>query len=201
MQLQDLADTFAHTLEVRDVEGLRDLFADDAAMTALLPRGPVSYQGRDEVVGAFATWFGHRAVTDLAVSATMTVDRPTISYRAATTSPDRGPERIEQHLVLDEVDDRIRRVRLLCSGFRPATAADAAPVAFDAGTLGCGDGLARAFKERLAAIEVGASLETVARDPSAREELPALARLLGHDVCSVTDRDDGAVTVTVVRTH
>lgn len=67
---------------------------------------------------------------------------------------------------------------------------------FDAGDLGCGDGLAREFRERLRSLPPGDTLRTVVSDPVARVELPALARMLGHQVLSVDDASDRfAITV------
>jgi TusA-related sulfurtransferase len=46
---------------------------------------------------------------------------------------------------------------------------------------------------------VGDALVVVARDPAAREDLPSLARLLGHQVTSVATDDDGLLELTVKR--
>ncbi|MGQ0832075.1 MAG: sulfurtransferase TusA family protein [Microthrixaceae bacterium] len=61
----------------------------------------------------------------------------------------------------------------------------------DAGELGCGDGLAAWFRERLRETPTGVVLCSVVRDPSARVELPALARLMGQRVVSVEALDEG----------
>ena len=70
---------------------------------------------------------------------------------------------------------------------------------FDAGDLGCGTGLPREFLGRLRAIPVGDVLRTVVSDPSAREDLPALARMLGQSVQSVETAADGRLVITVER--
>ncbi len=70
---------------------------------------------------------------------------------------------------------------------------------FDAGDLGCGTGLPRAFAQRIASIAVGDLLRTVVRDPSAREDLPALARMLGHRLQSVEEGPDGRLVISVER--
>jgi arsenite methyltransferase len=70
---------------------------------------------------------------------------------------------------------------------------------FDAGNLGCASGLAEEFRRRLEAIPSGDRLEVVARDPAAKEDLPSLARMLGHAVSSVEARSDGGVVLTVER--
>lgn len=70
---------------------------------------------------------------------------------------------------------------------------------FDAGNMGCASGLAEEFRRRLEAIPLGDRLEVVARDPAAREDLPSLARMLGHQVSSVETRGAEGVVITVER--
>ena len=71
---------------------------------------------------------------------------------------------------------------------------------FDAGALGCGTGLAAEFRRRLAAIAVGDTLRILTSDPSARQDVPALARLLGQRVLAVDTLGD-TTTITVERTR
>jgi hypothetical protein len=73
-----------------------------------------------------------------------------------------------------------------------------APV-FDAGDLGCEDGLAAEFRRRIAAIVPGDRLVTVVRDAAAISDLPPLARLLGHRVYDMRRLGNGRVAVTVQR--
>jgi TusA-related sulfurtransferase len=82
---------------------------------------------------------------------------------------------------------------LMCSG-----AARNAAV-FDAGDLGCADGLAAEFRRRIAEVEPGRRLVTVVRDTAAISDLPPLARLLGHRVYDVRRLGSGRVAVTVER--
>lgn len=70
---------------------------------------------------------------------------------------------------------------------------------FDAGEMGCLEGLPAEFKRQLDAIPVGDVLEVIARDPSAREDLPALAELLGHEVLVSEFIEDAAVHLQVRR--
>jgi TusA-related sulfurtransferase len=71
---------------------------------------------------------------------------------------------------------------------------------FDAGVLGCGTGLAAEVRRRIAAIAIGDSLRILTCDPAAREDVPALARLLGQRVLAV-DTSGDATTITVERTR
>jgi len=68
----------------------------------------------------------------------------------------------------------------------------------DAGTLGCGDGLASWYRQQLQQVPVGDVLHAIVRDPVAREELPALARLMGHTFKTIEAREDFFV-ITVER--
>lgn len=70
---------------------------------------------------------------------------------------------------------------------------------FDAGNLGCADGLAGEFRGRIGGIPIGDLLVVTARDPAAKEDLPALARLMGHAVRSIETPGDGRLQVTVER--
>ncbi len=70
---------------------------------------------------------------------------------------------------------------------------------FDAGTMGCAEGLNGEFKKRLEAIPVGDLLEVTARDPVAKDDLPAFARLLGHEVRSVGLAEDRSIVIVVER--
>ena len=66
---------------------------------------------------------------------------------------------------------------------------------FDAGNLSCGDGFAAEFRRQIERIPVGDVLVTTVRDPSAKTDLPALARLMGHQVTGVEEHADGALVL------
>jgi TusA-related sulfurtransferase len=70
---------------------------------------------------------------------------------------------------------------------------------FDAGTLSCADGLAGEFRRRILAIPPGDTLVVTARDPAAREDLPPLARMVGHVIRSIEASDDGRLLMKVER--
>jgi hypothetical protein len=72
-----------------------------------------------------------------------------------------GPREVEQHLFCDLDAELIERIDLLCSGFRPVLPGPTGVHRFDAGTLGCADGLAGAFRLRIGQIPMGDSLVVV----------------------------------------
>jgi TusA-related sulfurtransferase len=114
-----------------------------------------------------------------------------------------GWQVIEQHVVADVAPDgRLEKIDLLCSGFLPVIGPgdeSSSTHPFDAGDLGCADGLATEFRRRIGAIPVGDVLVVTARDPAAKEDLPPLARMMGHEVRSIETPEDGRLLMTVER--
>jgi TusA-related sulfurtransferase len=203
------AESFLRSLTGRDFDGVEGSFAPAAQARLLLPRRTEELAGRSDIRGRLEGWFG--SATEFQVAGTDNDGigpRERLSWRFRLVRDGRSWEVIEQVAFVDVGPGGIQRMDLLCSGFHPDTpentgapdAGDGRPVqVFDAGSMGCGDGLAQEFRRQISSIAIGSSLVTVARDPAAREDLPPLARMLGHSVTSVEDRDDGAVTVTVER--
>ena len=76
-----------------------------------------------------------------------------------------------------------------------------AVVTFDAGERGCGDGLAQDFRRQIDAVAVGEQLRVVVRDPSAKADIPSVARMLGHRVLTEEALGDGRLVITVERGH
>jgi TusA-related sulfurtransferase len=70
---------------------------------------------------------------------------------------------------------------------------------YDAGDSGCGDGLHMEFRRRLLTVEVGQLMEVIMRDPSAKEDLPSLARMMGHRIRSADELGDGRLRLVVER--
>lgn len=70
---------------------------------------------------------------------------------------------------------------------------------FDAGEMGCAEGLAGEFRKQMQQIEVGDVLVVSTGDPAAKEDLPPLARMMGHVVRSVEASGDGRLEVSVER--
>jgi len=107
-------------------------------------------------------------------------------------------EVIEQVAFVAVEPDGISEIALLCSGFLREEKPGAVRV-FDAGSMGCGDGLAQEFRSRLEQVSVGESLTVIVSDPAAKEDLPSLVRMLGHSVTGVETQADQRLAVTVVK--
>src|SRR3989475_5475012 len=191
---------FLELLAARDFERLVASLTSDAHARFLLPHGLEVYDGRDAIVARIRSWFGSASLFDLAASTEDQVGmRHRISWRFNVVR-DGSRQVIEQLLYLDLGPQGIERIDLLCSGFlaEPGIAAGPAQV-FDAGDMGCADGLAQEFRRQIAKVSIGESLEVVVSDPAAPEELPSLGRLLGQRVTSTEAHDDGRLTITVER--
>jgi len=192
---------FLKSLTARDFEGLAATLASDANARFLLPHGLEEYAGRDAIVGRIKSWFGSASVFDLTSSSEeMVGPRQRLTWRFRVGRNSNSRELVEQLAYLNLGPGGIERIDLLCSGFQmEAAVAEGAIQVFEAGAMGCADGLAQEFRRRLAKVPVGGSLEVVVSDPSAKEDLPSLARLLGQRVTSTEAHDDGRLTITVER--
>ena len=69
----------------------------------------------------------------------------------------------------------------------------------DACWQGCGDGLPGDFRALMQRVAVGETAEVTVREPSAKADLPSLARLMGHRVVSEESFEDGRLVITVER--
>ncbi|HEV2032945.1 MAG TPA: sulfurtransferase TusA family protein [Candidatus Dormibacteraeota bacterium] len=192
---------FLQLLAARDFQGLAATLASDAHARLLLPYGLEEDAGRDAIVHRIESWFASASVFDLTSSSDEAVGlRQRLSWRFSVVRDGGSREVIEQLVYLDLGPHGIEQIDLLCSGFQaePGVAAGPMPV-FDAGDMGCADGLAQEFRRQLAKVPIGGSLEVVVSDPAAKGDLPSLARLLGQRVTSTEAHDDGRLTITVER--
>lgn len=200
----DAAKRLVEAIAARGFEAIAGALAADARFRYLIPSGPGDIVGAAAVAAKFLQWFGDaEGFTVQSVRVESAADRISAWYRFGVRGHE-GWEVIEQQLYLDVDDDgRIRAIDLLCTGFRPAGGPEArrpsSTHAFDAGTLGCADGLASEFRRRIGAIPIGDVLAVTARDPAAKEDLPPLARLMGHGVRSVEAPGDGRLVIMVER--
>lgn len=192
--------SFVERLAARDFEGLEAALDPDVRLRAIIPPRLEEHHDRAAAAGRFRDWFADADRFELIERRIApSADRWLVTYRIALEEGE-GPREIEQHLFCDVGPKLIARIDLLCSGFRPVAPPETTSVhRFDAGTLGCGDGLAGEFRARIGQIPIGDSLVVIARDPAAKEDLPALARLLGNRVVSIETPGDGRMELTVER--
>jgi TusA-related sulfurtransferase len=195
--MQALVEKLVEAVGSRDSEGVRAVVGTDARLRAMIPPGPVQSDGPDEIAERFAGWLGWLASVEVVSSSVAEfAGRWRFSYRLRVRDDDGGTMLLEQQGFCDVDDEHISAIDLVCSGFRPV---GGTTHTFDAGTLGCADGLAQEFRRRISEVGVGDVLEVIARDPAAKEDLPSLARLGGHKVLSTEAHDDGRLTITVER--
>lgn len=194
-------EAFVEALAARDSSRLRAALHPEVHLRALVPSGFKESIGTDAVVARLESWFAEAERLTVAVKKVSYVsDRLRVQYRFDEQYPDGDSEVIEQDAYCSVREGRIDSIDLLCSGHLPGSAGSGAEVRrFDAGELGCGSGLPQEFRHQISALPVGGILETTARDPAAKEDLPALARMLGHQVLSVTTSPDGQTIVIVKR--
>ncbi len=189
--------SFLETLTDRDFETMRKLFASDVRLRALVPAGLKESDGPASVVDRFRFWFGSAQQFEVVESRVERVaDRWHVAYRLLIERGN-GRELVEQHVLCDVGADGIEKIDLVCSGFRPEQSSQRSVHEFDAGEMGCADGLPHEFRRRIRTIPVGEKLVVIARDPAAKEDLPALARMLGHKVLSVETQEEGRLVINV----
>ena len=90
------------------------------------------------------------------------------------------------------------------SGTQPSSGGEAAGpeggrvITFDAGWMGC-DVLPMTFRRQMQSVALGDIVEFTMFDPSAKSDLPSLARMMGHKILRSETREDGALVVSVER--
>ena len=195
----------ARAIAAREYLDVHSALARHARLRYLIPPGPGQTEGAAEVAAKFLEWFGDADELRIeGILAEPLADRTSLRYRFLLHEKD-GWKEVEQQQYVDvEEDGTISAIDLLCTGFRPVDDPDATRPSkgthrFDAGTLGCADGLAQEFRRRVLAIPVGDVLLVETSDPAAKEDLPPLARMMGHKVRAVEPSEDGRLLITVER--
>jgi TusA-related sulfurtransferase len=191
------ADAFLAALSVRDFGRFAECLAPSAQARMLLPRGPEVRSGREEIAERFRGWFAPTTEFEVLDSGSQQVGpRTRLNWRFRLSRDGQTCEVIEQVAFVDAGPEGISDIALLCSGFLRDEPPSAAHI-FDAGTMGCGDGLAQEFRNRLEEVNVGESLTVLVSDPAAKEDLPSLVRMLGQSVKSVEAQADRRLAITV----
>ncbi len=201
MEAREVGAAFLDALTTREYAAARALLADDVRFRMLVPSGLMTESDAEATIGRFIGWFGDADPFEVVASSSGEVEgRAAVTYRFRLHDAD-GWQVIEQHLMLDVgADARIVAIDLLCSGFRSIAVSEPGGVhLFDAGDLGCAEGLAGEFRRRMQQVPVGHVLVVSTRDPAAKEDLPPLARMMGHVVRSIEAPGDGRLLVSVER--
>ncbi|MDQ3784890.1 MAG: sulfurtransferase TusA family protein [Actinomycetota bacterium] len=198
-----IAEAWLGRFSTGDFDGAAALFDPDVEMRALLPDGPHTYNGRKEVTGRLRWWFGSGdEVRSVHAEARAVGDRVELSYGFRILNAVEGAipgwHLIEQRAFCD-IGTTIERADIVCSGFRPIIETSGQLHRFDAGEMGCGDGLPQEFRRWVRSIPVGDVMEVVTKDPAAKEDLPSLARLMGNTVRSNEALEDGRLLISVER--
>ncbi len=201
MSEEAIGEAFVDALADRDPKRLEVCFHPEVRLRALVPSGFQESQGVAAVMARLESWFGQaESIEILRKEAYHIADRLHVRYRFNEHYSDGDSEIIEQDAYCNVRQGLIVAMDFLCSGHLPERRIEATNLHhYDAGDLGCGSGLPQEFRRQINAIPVGGVLEVVARDPSAKEDLPSLARLLGHRVLSVKTSPDGSTVLAVQR--
>jgi TusA-related sulfurtransferase len=197
-------EAFVAALADRDYEKLETFLHPQLRFRALVPSGLKERSGSADAVVLMKSWFAEAQRLQLLEKEVYLVSsRVHLSYRFRELYSDGETEVIEQDAVCDVHKGLIESMSILCSGhlseMREGAACELPQHRYDSGDLGCGSGLPEAFRRQVSAIPVGDVLEVVTRDPSAKEDLPALARLLGHEVLSARTAKHGRTIIVVKR--
>jgi TusA-related sulfurtransferase len=190
-------DAFLAALSARDFGRFAECLAPSAQARMLLPRGPEVRSGREEIAERFRGWFAPTTEFEVLESRSEQVGpRTRLTWRFRLSRDGQTREVIEQVAFVDVGPEGVSDIALLCSGFLREEQPMAAHV-FDAGTMGCGDGLAQEFRNRLAEVGVGDTLTVIVSDSAAKEDLPSLVRMLGQSIKSVETQADRRLAITV----
>jgi hypothetical protein len=114
---------FLEALAKRDYRRMATILGSAVRLRAMLPRGPMAWEGPDDVSGVFSSWFGDAEDYEL-IDATVgeVGGRLHLSWRLrlrpAPFDIGAGWHVIEQQAYAD-AGQVIESLDLLCSGFRP----------------------------------------------------------------------------------
>lgn len=196
----------AGLLAGRQFERLAGLFDPNIDFRALTPDGLREATTAEAAIAWFVDWFGGGHDQEVVLSEPFTVGSRTglrfrLRRKLGRDHASATWHLIEQHWFADAGPNGIERLSLVCSGNTPDPAApvDGAVHEFDAGDLGCADGLPQEFLGRIRAIPVGDALRVITSDPSARQDLPSLARMNGHEVAEPRALSDGTTLFVITR--
>lgn len=190
-----LGRAYVEALVRGDFDALEGLLAPQVRFRALIPR---AMREAATAAGARAWiegWFGDTDARELIASQVeMVADRLHLTYRLRLRE-DGAWHLVEQHLFASLADAQLVDVALMCSGFRPLEAPEAARAGLDVDARldALGKSCATLTPEIRAAVgqlQPGQVLEILADDPTAEDGLRAWTRLTGHELVEVAVGSD-----------
>lgn len=190
----------------REFAQLAEVFDPKIEFRALTPDGLREASDAEGAIAWFVEWFGRGFAQEVVLNEQFPIGgRIGLRYRLrrqlGRTPETAGSYLMEQHGFADVGPLGIERLSLVCSGNtleQPAASAGRVHE-FDAGDMGCGDGLPQEFMRRIRAIPVGDILHVITSDPSARQDLPSLARMNGHKVEPPRELEGGRTVFVIER--
>lgn len=196
-----IAHRFMDAIATGKQDIVRSCLSSNVRMRALLPSGYGEVNGAQAVTDTILSWFEDaESLEILDGEVTELQGRIHQTYRFREHYGDNTTSVIEQHIYWAVQNGLITSMDLLCSGHLFEEDKGKGKVHhFDAGNLHCASGLPEEFRRRIRSIPVGDELKILTEDPSARQDLPSMARLLGHDVVSVESHSDRVTEITVKR--
>jgi hypothetical protein len=118
MECKELGTKFVRALSGRNWQALEELFVPSLQFRALLPPGLREASSGIEASGHFQQWFGKAGAVELVdFTVDEVLDKLHIAY-LLRVQKDRW-YRIEQQTFCVVTNDRIEKMDLLCTGFRP----------------------------------------------------------------------------------
>ncbi|MFP5252614.1 MAG: hypothetical protein ACLGH4_02325 [Actinomycetes bacterium] len=120
MKTQILAEDFGAAVAARDHDTLGTLLGDEVRLRALLPARIVEDLGREAVLARYVDWFGGYARVELVRAAGDTVGDRLLIHYTVVADHEAGPHVLAQTLMCGVYGDRIGKIDLVCSGWRPA---------------------------------------------------------------------------------
>jgi hypothetical protein len=124
--IETLGEEFAHALAAKDSGRLLDLMHPEIDFRGLTPNRAWEASDRDKVLSVLLDrWFEDKDEIEAleALESDSVADRQRVGYRFSVRNPD-GRHVVEQQAYLSGRDGQIEWMRVLCSGFRPATSGE-----------------------------------------------------------------------------
>ena len=120
--MTSLGEDFARAVAAKDHDRVRQLLHPELDFRAMTPKRIWEAESPEDVVSALCFWFGDDdEIQGLdAVETDAFADRERVGYRLRINNPD-GEHLVEQQAYLSEQDGRIQWLRIMCSGYRPAS--------------------------------------------------------------------------------